>query len=228
MAARFGHPEFAAELVRAGAPLDSRTELGATPLWFALESSHFGEGHLGVARLLLEEGAAVDARIKEPRWTILHMTAARKNLAGTSLLLAHGAAIDARNSAGRTPLALAAYKGHEEVVRLLLSRGAAVDSRDDKGRTALHWAAQYGQAAIMKLLLASGAADDATSDAGWMPLHVAARMKKLDAVRLLLERGALITLAQNVVDCDRRRRRLLESAPVAHRTRRKRKADSRA
>ncbi|KAF9770490.1 hypothetical protein IL306_011970, partial [Fusarium sp. DS 682] len=38
--------------------------------------------------------------------------------------------VDARDDSGRTPLSLAAERGHEAVVRLLLEKGAVIDSKD--------------------------------------------------------------------------------------------------
>ncbi|KAH7113172.1 ankyrin repeat-containing domain protein [Dactylonectria estremocensis] len=55
-----------------------------------------------------------------------------------------GINIDAKDAYGRTPLSLAAGKGHEDIVRLLLDRGASIEAADPSGRTALSLAAGDG------------------------------------------------------------------------------------
>ena len=59
-----------------------------------------------------------------------------------------------RDVCGRTPLLLAAQKGHEAVVKLLLETSKVnVNSKDDMdGRTPLSWAARNGHEVVVKLL----------------------------------------------------------------------------
>lgn len=96
-------------------------------------------------------------------------------------------ALDASNTAGETPLMMAALKGREDWVRRLLARGAAIE-RD--GWTPLHYAASGPSPAIVGQLLASGARVDARSPNGSTPLMMAARYGDEAAVDLLLARGA--------------------------------------
>ena len=51
--------------------------------------------------------------------------------------LKHGFPVDVRNSAGYTPLMMAAYYGHQSIVSTLLKYGADRCARDNKGNTAL-------------------------------------------------------------------------------------------
>ena len=136
-----------------------------------------------VARLLLEHGADVNARIE------------------------HGASTG-YDDKGKTPLHLAvADRGRVEVVRVLLGHGANVGAEDDKGRTPLHDAADYrrldvndrreedyvsGKVEVVRVLLEHGANVGAEDNEGRTPLHVAAKYGKVEVVRLLLEHGASV------------------------------------
>ncbi|KAG8339309.1 putative huntingtin interacting protein [Trypanosoma vivax] len=64
------------------------------------------------------------------------------NQAIIELLLDSGAEMEARNSAGETPLIVAAASNNFSAVRLLLMRGADAAQRDDMGHTPLHHAAR--------------------------------------------------------------------------------------
>ena len=113
----------AAEIRRAldeGVAIETRDERGRTALHRAAEG-----GHLAVARLLLDSGAAVDPvqrALREARLVDFH---------------SDEPSIDSL----RTPLHLAVLAGSTEVVGLLLARGSLVDARDLMERTPLHLAA---------------------------------------------------------------------------------------
>lgn len=61
-------------------------------------------------------------------------------------------AINLQSDNGNTPLHLAAFWGHNEVVKLLLDAGARTDIVNKKNRTALDLAAQYAHENAAKLL----------------------------------------------------------------------------
>ena len=144
-------------------------------------------GHETVVQLLLNKGAAVDARDGRGR-TPLWCAAEGGHEAVVRLLLDKSAAVDAKGDRdGGTPLWRAAAGGHEAVVRLLLDKGAAVDAKDDRdGRTPLWCAAAGGHEAVVRLLLDKGAAVDAKGDEdGRTPLWQAAAGGHEAVVRLL-------------------------------------------
>src|SRR5204863_4001954 len=75
------------------------------------------------------------------------------------LLLASGAKVDAKNHVKRSPLALAAWRGHAEVTEVLIAAGADLESRDGEGATP--FLSSVGRGAerrnMMRLLAKAGA-----------------------------------------------------------------------
>jgi hypothetical protein len=65
--------------------------------------------------------------------------------------------LNLRDRAGDTPLHLAAFDGHAQVVDELLYRGAEVETRNLAGRTALHLACLNGHAHVIFILCSAGA-----------------------------------------------------------------------
>ncbi|WP_019193262.1 ankyrin repeat domain-containing protein [Corynebacterium timonense] len=78
---------------------------------------------------------------------------------GMSLLeyVDHGVAVDMANQDGNTLLMLAAYAGHEELVRGLVERGANVDKLNGHGLSPLSGVIFKKEDAIVELLLEAGA-----------------------------------------------------------------------
>ncbi|XP_075354484.1 ankyrin repeat domain-containing protein 6 isoform X5 [Mycteria americana] len=87
---------------------------------------------------------------------------------------------------GRTPLHLAAHKGHLHVVQVLLKAGCDLDIQDDAGNTPLHLACQNSHSQSTRVLLLGGSRADLKNNAGDTCLHVAARYNHLPIVRVLL------------------------------------------
>jgi ankyrin repeat protein len=88
--------------------LFGNTPLKVTVIWNDIEA----------ARLLLDAGADVNARL-EDGYTALHHAAAGGRHAMAALLCQRGASLDARNDDGKTPLDLARLLRHEAIVQLL-------------------------------------------------------------------------------------------------------------
>lgn len=87
--------------------------------------------------------------------------------APVQLLLTRGASIDiAAIYYRRTPLILAASKGHETVVRLLLDNGAKINARDVWDFTALIWASIGNHERVVRLLVEEGADLNLKSNVG--------------------------------------------------------------
>ncbi|VDK17761.1 unnamed protein product [Anisakis simplex] len=93
------------------------------------------------------------------------------------------------HSLSESPLTLAAYKGHLEIVKYLLEKGGDKE-RQEELHTALMEASMDGHYEVARLLLDHGAPVNLTSDSFESPLTLAACGGHAKLVELLLDRGA--------------------------------------
>jgi ankyrin repeat protein len=136
-----------------------------------------------VAGLLLQSGAKVDAFIAAAMGD-------RKRL--EKALGENPGAIGEYSADGWTPLHLASFYRHKELVEVLLERGATVSvaSKNQMGNHPLHAAAAGGSRDIVALLLEKGASVNAVQQGGWTALHSAAQGADVEMVKMLLANGA--------------------------------------
>jgi len=128
--------------------LDLPSKDGFTALHFAC---FFGQPE--AARVLLENGASVDAVAANPTQVMpLHSAASVRNLEAARLLLDHGASVNARQQAGWVPLHAAAQNGDRPMVELLLQRGADPTLANHQGNTPAMIAKEKGHNEIADLL----------------------------------------------------------------------------
>lgn len=104
--------------------------------------------------------------------------------------------IDVRDKNERTPLMIAAARGHTEIVRLLLSKNANATAATDGGTTVLMYAA-FGKepkaaATIAGMLLERGADPNASDRDNQTPLMIFSTAGNTDGITLLLDHGAKI------------------------------------
>ncbi len=166
-------------LLDAGADVNERDQLGATPL---LDAAWYGNEQ--IVRLLVEGGARVDATHDEGGSTPLDYAVLRGNEAIVHLLLERGAK-------SKKALHTAAGHGRTEIVRLLIASGMPVDARDDAGFTPLDLAALQGNGETVDSLLVGGArVDVANPGSGATPLGEAAAKGNATGVAALLRAGA--------------------------------------
>ncbi|NWI47252.1 ANKR6 protein, partial [Picathartes gymnocephalus] len=97
---------------------------------------------------------------------------------------------------GRTPLHLAAHKGHLHVVQVLLKAGCDLDIQDDGDQTALHRAAVVGNTDIIATLIEEGCALDRQDKDGNTALHEACWHGFSQSAKVLVKAGANV-LAKN-------------------------------
>ncbi len=111
----FGQPEVVTALIAAGADVNqsSRESMKVTPLASAAAAKQ-----TGIARLLIEHGANVNARAAGGHIP-LHEASANGNIELVRMLIEKGADVNAKTDDGKTPLDFAIEYKREEVVELL-------------------------------------------------------------------------------------------------------------
>jgi ankyrin repeat protein len=179
MAACVGDLARVKNFVEQGTDVDTKDELGWTPLYWATstgqedvaefliakganvnaktndgttilhQAAKAGAGEL--VKLFISRGADVNAKNKYGN-TPLHSAASAGNRAAVELLIAKGANVDAKSKYGLTPLFSAVLRRHKDVVEILLFKGADADAKDTQGRTVLWYAEQTGYKEIVELL----------------------------------------------------------------------------
>jgi ankyrin repeat protein len=185
-------------LIERGADVNIANKGGWTPLYLATDNRNIEGGdyptrmpdmdHLAYIKLLLDAGAAPNARLSESTETRTVFTNQWLDEEGATaflrasqsgdvelmrLLLEHGADPKIYTRLGVTPLAVAAGIGWVEgvtsewsteqtveAVKMLLALGIDPDHQADTGRVALHGAAHKGATEVVRVLVAAGARMD--------------------------------------------------------------------
>jgi hypothetical protein len=114
-----------------------------------------------------------------------------------ALLASNPALVVSKDSAGSTPLHLAAATSHKEIAELLIANKADVNAKANDGTTPLHQAAFDGSTDVARLLLANGAEINARENTGYTSLHAAAVMGHEEVAELLLANKADINAKGN-------------------------------
>ncbi|KAF2787093.1 ankyrin [Melanomma pulvis-pyrius CBS 109.77] len=217
MAAKLGFEEIVKILLERGTYLNSRDSDSMTALHYASAA-----GRTSMVKLLLANGSNVTARDREGRTalflaaereygaeiearndegkTALFECAEKGNVAGVDFLLRRGATVSSSSSTESTAsgevqenaLQIAAYNGHEAVVRVLLEKYP--DFQGTTMRTTLSYAAAGGQVGVALLLLDAGVDVD-VQDEGYesrTALTYAVEAGKLDMAKFLLDQGARV------------------------------------
>ncbi|XP_020310781.1 ankyrin repeat domain-containing protein 6 isoform X4 [Oncorhynchus kisutch] len=118
------------------------------------------------------------------------LVASHKGQADNVVQLINKGAKVAVTKYGRSPLHLASYKGHTEVVRILLKADCDLDIQDDGEQTALHRAAVVGNSDVISALIQEGCALDRQDKDGNTALHEVSWHGFSQSVKLLVKAGA--------------------------------------
>jgi len=126
---------------------------GCTPFLLACK-----KGHMAIAKFLLEHGAGISDRDKDPKrqGIAIHYACWGGNKDTILWLLGLGASLDDVDIVGNTPLLYAIYGGHRDVVEELLRRGRSLREKNSKNHSAILQAACGGHLHLVEWLINKG------------------------------------------------------------------------
>ena len=224
--AMWSDPAVCEVLIGAGADIETKGDMGRTPLHYACKS-----GELAVVKMLVKAGARVraidhgrltclmlassgsgntetvrylvglpqvDVRYRHSldQYTALHL-AAEKDAGIVQVLIDAGANIEAKTAFGKSPLHWACESGELGVVETLLRAGAVMQG-DRQGHTCLMRASSCGHTEIVRTLLCMPEVHvDRRGRSGHSALHRAVSDNHPDVVQVLIDAGADIETKDN-------------------------------
>lgn len=155
--------------------------------------------HDQILRVLIDNGANVNDRMRFRDPAPLHIAASHGNERVIQTLLENGAHPGIKMMNAWTPMHCAACYNDTSVIRLLQSYGCLLEDEDIEGNTPLHIAARHGSNHVVDFLVLYHGKDvnQLSSESGDTPLHKAAQGGFLQAVKLLIKRGCDINANNN-------------------------------
>jgi ankyrin repeat protein len=208
VAAFVGEPEYVGRLRKAGAKVDAfvaaalgdrkmvekalrgrsgfaleRDSNGMTALQYACGSRMAGD-RVDIARMLIENGAEVRAKVKSWNHDVdaVYFAASAKNKPLFELLLQHG--VDATDA-----LTPAIWNGDDELAELSMKHGADPDGAVAESQPLLNNLIRWGQFRQAFWLLARGASPNLPDSRGWTAMHQAASRGNERMMRALIDAG---------------------------------------
>jgi len=139
------------ELLQDGVAINKPDRKG----WTALHYAAYSEEGLDLVKLLLENGADIEAKVH--RWTPLLLAGKHWRPESATYLATRGANVNVEDYHGRRILHWAAWNNSTKLAQLLLDRGADINAADRWGKTALIWAVESMNGRMTELLLERGA-----------------------------------------------------------------------
>lgn len=214
-AAYAGDQKKVEELVKKGAKMDQKDNLGRTPLDCAIIGGNTGtakfliaagadtlysnseespllyaveKGDREIAEILISKGADIKIKLHCCE-TLLHVAASKGDVKMADLLISKGSDINAKGAVDSTPLHYAVSNDRIEMVKYLLSKGADINAREACSSTALHSAAINGYADMAELLISKGADVNLKNSNGETPMEQAICSKKDEIVDVFMKHG---------------------------------------
>ncbi|KAL9230758.1 hypothetical protein vseg_006069 [Gypsophila vaccaria] len=120
----------------------------------------------------------------------IHIAARNGDVVSVEIIIStNPLSLNSRDKHSRTPLHLAAWAGHTNVVSALCRHKADVGAAamDDMG--AIHFAAQKGHLEVVKALVSAGASVKGVNRKGMTTLHYAVQGSHVELTKYLLKKG---------------------------------------
>ncbi|XP_060075163.1 E3 ubiquitin-protein ligase MIB2-like [Ylistrum balloti] len=154
------------------------------------------EGHEEVVKLLVDNGARIDAESADKSTALLSAIAGKKE-AIALYLVQKGANVNACNIHGRSTAHTAAYEGMNNILKVVLEKGCNPNIRDAEGDTPLHDAIMKRNERGVNLLLSHPNLDPkVTNQRGFNPLQWAAFKGNEFATEKILTKASTIVDVQ--------------------------------
>lgn len=140
------------------------------------------EGDLETVKMLLGQGADVDATDSEDRTALLEASM-KGHKAVVAYLLDHGADVHHADCSGVTSIHFAVQYGYTEIAQLLIDRGADLHCLSN-GWAPIHLCHNHPE--MTHCLLRNGVDVNDTGKQGYTPLYIAAVNNRPEVVKVLL------------------------------------------
>jgi uncharacterized protein len=132
-------------------------------------------------------------------YTAIFAAAARGDAKQIDTLIAKGERVDVRDAYGRTPLHVAAYRGHHEAMRMLVRTGADPNALENDHYDIVTIAAVANDISTLTVSLAiGGSAKNITSRYDGTALIAAAHLGHAEVVKILVRAGAPLDHVNNL------------------------------
>ncbi|XP_014290388.1 ankyrin-3 [Halyomorpha halys] len=192
-AVRVGSYEIVRLLLNEGIDINAKNINDTTGLHIAASN-----GMLDIVSLLIKRGADINA-VSKNGFTALHFAAKGGHNTVVNYLLDNkiNVTLSSDNVITETPLQLAAFEGHLNIVKNLMKKNLFNDVKSNETWTTLHAAAKAGRASIVSYLLDQGFRINVADNYGKTPLFWAAFGGNVPTVVLLLQKGADIHTRSN-------------------------------
>lgn len=227
VAASKGYPSEIERLIGKGADINTETDIGATPLIFAVSNNKIEAVNtliyfnskintvtsdsetplliavknrsFVIAEALIRAGADVDYTDNHGA-TAIHYAAIYGYFDMVDLLLYYDASIDIKSEEGYTVLMTSVWAGYPDIADLLIQNGANMETRDNDGFTPFLMASYYGDTLLMNMLYKKGVDIYAVNQARHDALTLSIMANHTEATRLLLEMGDKWSEKRDVVN----------------------------